>query len=44
MKRTEILCPECFKKRILTKDDKEGFCDQCGTEYIITGKNSVRYK
>ena len=44
MKRTEILCPECFKKKLLTCNDKDAFCDDCGTEFIITGKNQVRYK
>lgn len=46
MKRTEILCVECFKKKLLTEDDVHAYCDGCGTEFIITDKknNAFRYK
>lgn len=44
MKRTEILCPECFGKKLLTADDKNAHCDGCGTEFTITGPNRVQYK
>lgn len=46
MKRVNILCPECFKKKLLTTDDKatELHCDNCGTEFVRTGESSVRYK
>lgn len=44
--RTGILCPECFKKKILTEDKKEGYCDECGTEFIILDydRKSLKYK
>ena len=46
MERTEILCPECFKKKLLkdSKDSKDLHCDGCGTEFIQTGTNAVVYK
>lgn len=44
MKRTEILCPECFKGKLLTSNEINANCDRCGEQFIITGKNSVRYK
>jgi hypothetical protein len=46
MIRTKILCPNCFKKKILTMDNKEAHCDGCGTEFIIVDleKNTIRYK
>jgi hypothetical protein len=47
MHRTEVLCPECFKGKLLkedsTKDTGSGYCDRCGTAFIFTGKLSVRY-
>ena len=43
MKRTEIPCPECMKKKLLTSDDKNANCDNCGTEFVITAPNTVRY-
>lgn len=44
IKRTGILCPNCFKKKLLTEDDKECYCDECGTEFIMVNKSTVRYK
>lgn len=44
MKRTEILCPGCFNKKILTENDKDAYCDECGEEFIIIAKNTVRFK
>jgi transcription elongation factor Elf1 len=49
MKRTEIMCPECMSKKLLTTtDDKVNenrtWCDNCGTDFILTGPTSVRYK
>ena len=43
MKRTEILCPECMKKKLLTSDDKNAHCDECGTKFVIIAKNTVKY-
>ena len=45
MKRTDILCPECMKKKLLhDASDGKTHCDECGTEFIKTGENTVRYK
>jgi len=44
MKRTQILCPECFKRKLLTSDDKSAHCDGCGTEFIMISNLSVKYK
>ena len=44
LKNTGILCPDCFKGKIETKDGKNGACNNCGTEFAITGPNSVRFK
>ena len=45
MERTEILCPECMKKKLLKeKDTTDLRCDECGTEFIQTGEYSVVYK
>jgi DNA-directed RNA polymerase subunit RPC12/RpoP len=45
--RTEIMCPNCFSKKLLketdTKDERV-YCDECGTDFIQTGENSVRFK
>jgi len=43
MKRSEILCPECMKKKILIETPTKGYCDNCGTNFVITGEKSVRY-
>lgn len=47
MHRTDVLCPECFKGKLLkddsTKDTGSGYCDRCGTQFVFTGKTSVRY-
>lgn len=45
MKRSGILCPECFKKKLLIENDesKEAYCDGCGTNFIIVGENTVKY-
>lgn len=47
MHRTDVLCPDCFKGKLLkddsTKDTGSGRCDHCGTDFVFTGKRSVRY-
>jgi hypothetical protein len=43
MVRTTILCPECMKKKLLEHHD-EIYCDECGTQFIKVGKNTVKYK
>lgn len=46
MERTDILCPECFKKKLLKDTEKPTnlHCDECGTEFILTGTNQIKYK
>lgn len=44
MKRSEILCPECFKKKLLLETEKDAYCDGCGTQFHVIGKNTVKYK
>ena len=45
MERTEILCPECMKKKLLKeKDSTDLRCDECGTEFTLTAPNTVIYK
>lgn len=44
MIRTEILCPECMKKKLLTEDNKKAYCDECGTKFIIIAPNTVKYE
>lgn len=44
MIRTEILCPDCMKGKLLTDDFKDAYCNTCGEEFIITAPNTVRYK
>ena len=44
MRRTEILCPDCMKGKVITSNEVNANCDQCGEEFILTGKNSLRYK
>jgi hypothetical protein len=45
--RTDILCPNCLKKKLMefkSDNEQEIWCDECGQEYIRTGPNSVRFK
>ena len=50
MKRTEILCPNCMKKKLLDtqleNEKKEPIlrCDECGTEFYQTDTNTVEYR
>lgn len=44
MKRTDILCPNCMRKNLLTNaDETDTYCDECGTRFVKTGERSVRY-
>ena len=45
MINTQILCPDCLKGHLQKKDAEATLCtcDHCGTEFIQTGKMSVRY-
>ena len=44
MKRTSILCPSCFKKKIIEETKDHAYCDECGQTYVITEKNNVKFK
>lgn len=45
MKRSEILCPNCFKKKLLEEGNgKDMYCDNCGEEFIKVGPNTVKFK
>jgi len=33
MKRTEIPCPNCMKKKVLQETATEAYCDDCGQRY-----------
>jgi hypothetical protein len=47
MHRTEVLCPECFKGKLLKEDSTKttgsGYCDRCGTKFVFTGERTVRF-
>ena len=46
-KRIEILCPNCMKKKLMhsvINKEEETWCDECGTEFILVDKNTVKYK
>jgi ribosomal protein S27AE len=47
VKRTETLCPGCFKGKLL-HDERDGqvWCDRCGTEFEFVGEgtNVVQFK
>ena len=47
MHRTEVLCPECMKGKLLKEDSTtatgSGYCDRCGERFVFTGTNRVRY-
>ena len=46
MKRTEILCIECMKKKLIHEKCKDLYCDNCGTEFGFTNieRKTFRYK
>jgi transcription initiation factor IIE alpha subunit len=44
MKEISVLCPECFKVKLETADDKNAKCPHCGEEFEIVAENRVRYK
>lgn len=43
MTRTDILCPECLKAKILTETYQEAYCDSCQEQYIIIAPMTVKY-
>lgn len=44
MTRTEVLCPECMKKKLLRENETDGYCDQCGTSFTFVDDRTVKYK
>ena len=44
MKRTEIPCPNCMKKKILQETATKAYCDGCGQKYNKeVNSNSVSF-
>lgn len=45
IRRTEILCVECLKKKLMEDGDRL-YCDNCGTEFKYTNKktNALKYR
>lgn len=45
MIRTEILCPNCLKKKVIQETPSRAYCDNCGQRYIkLLNSNSLRYE
>ena len=46
MKRTEILCPNCLRKKLIHEKAKDLYCDNCGQGYYYTNleKKTFRFK
>ena len=44
MKRTDILCPECFNKKLIHEKDADLYCDECGTEFVFTNEELKIFK
>lgn len=46
MIQSEILCPDCFRGKLLIKEGKkEGICPLCEEEFIVVDyeRNCIRY-
>lgn len=43
MKRINILCPNCFKGKLLEVNKGDCLCDKCGQEFRRTGEKSVKF-
>jgi hypothetical protein len=43
MKRTEILCPNCLKKKVIHEKADKCYCDGCGQNYQLVGTNTLRF-
>lgn len=43
MKRTEILCVECMKKKLIHEKGKELYCDECGTRFEFIDEENETY-
>ena len=45
IKRTEVPCPNCMKKRVIQESEDRAYCDGCGQGYVKkTNSNSLRYE
>jgi len=33
MQRTEVLCPNCMKKKVIQETSSTAYCDECGQQY-----------
>ena len=45
MKRTEILCPNCMKKKVLQETENRAYCDECGQGYVKNkDSNSLKFE
>ena len=44
--KSDILCPECFKNKLLLKSETDAYCDNCKTEFIVIDKDKmiIKYK
>jgi hypothetical protein len=43
MKRIEIICPDCMKKKVIQETADKCFCDNSGQIYQLAGNNTLRY-
>jgi NADH pyrophosphatase NudC (nudix superfamily) len=43
MTRTEILCPNCMKKKVMQETETKCYCDNCGQQYILTAPNRLKF-
>lgn len=41
MVRTEVLCPNCMKKKVLQETADRAYCDNCGQGYIKPENTNV---
>ena len=44
MHRTELLCIECLKKKLIHEKGKELYCDNCGTRFEFTDEKLTTYR
>lgn len=45
MVRTEVLCPNCMKKKVLQETATRAYCDGCGQGYVkAENSNSLKFE
>ena len=44
MKRTDILCHECFEKKLIHEKGADLYCDNCGTKFLFTNEELKIFK